>query len=440
MARTSRPPFLPHAYATYLSEAGTFARDGGLIYSWTGSHWRSLDEDDAIAEAYQWLLAQGVPTHVSPENARRAYNAARLFLPALPAVTQKCVLPLMNGYLHIDDEGIRLADPDPALGLQYGISCAYDPTATAPRFEKFLERALPDPAVRARVQEYVGYTLLPDSRFQVGQLWLGEGANGKGVLANLVQELHGKVAAVQLNALEGFKLSGLIGASLVYCDEVPRGKIDEQLLKSLIAGERVSVDRKYKDAISICVRGKWLLLGNHLPTVTDHSTGFWRRWDLVPFGATVPVRERDPRLLEKLRMELAGVLNWALAGLQRLLARGGFDPELPRPMADLLSGAKAETSSVAAWVADAEAEVQVGGPFISKNEVYAGYKSWCATNTMGAYSSMKFWTELYRILPELQQTDSRRRIKGNLEKVVQLRFGLLAAVQATEQHQLVAQA
>lgn len=58
-------------------------------------------------------------------------------------------------------------------------------------FAAFLERVLPDLAVRERVQKYIGYTLLPDAPHQIAQFWLG-----KGVLANIVQALHQRVAAV----------------------------------------------------------------------------------------------------------------------------------------------------------------------------------------------------------------------------------------------------
>jgi hypothetical protein len=51
-------------------------------------------------------------------------------------------------------------------------------------------------------------------------------------------------------------------------------------------------------------------LGNHLPAITDHSTGFWRRWDVVPFSVTIPERERDPLLANTITVgKLPGHLN-----------------------------------------------------------------------------------------------------------------------------------
>jgi len=295
MARIEK--FQPHDYATYLTKAETWRSIRNTLYRWTGTHCLAVEDTDAKSAAYHWLVKHR-PDQVSPENAMRAVAAAQMYLPSLPdtrAVTG-FVVPCRNGYVHLPRVGGGepvLEPADPELGIQHVLAVEYDPSAnSAPQFEQFLARALPWQEVRERVQEYIGYTLLPDTRFQRAQLWLGDGANGKGVLANVVQELHGAVAAVRLDDLTGFKLSGLIGASLVYCDEIPKGRINEQLIKSLIAGENVSVERKYENPRSMRFHGKWLVLGNHIPLITDYSTGFWRRWDIVPFGATVPEHER----------------------------------------------------------------------------------------------------------------------------------------------------
>lgn len=400
--------FRPHEYATHLLHSGVHASDKALLYRWTGTHWSPLDEDEAKRDAYHWIVVRETD-FASDENARKAVRAAMLFLTRVPEMTREVVIPCTNGYVHLDDGRLILKESDPALGLQHVLNCRYDPANPAPEmFQRFLDRALPDNDVQRRVQEYIGYTLMSDARFQRAQLWLGEGANGKGVLANVVQALHGNIAAVSLDALEGFKLSVLVGASLVYADEVPRVRFNEQLLKSMIAGERVQIDRKHKDPLSIHVRGKWLVLGNHLPPITDHSTGFWRRWDIVPFGATIPERERDPMLASHIiSRELSGVLKWALDGLQRLLARGHFDATMPKLMADLLQEVRAETNSVHAWLVDCG--IDIGHPCETpKDAVFAHFRRWCERNALGVVGSVQFWKRLRELLRNLEDGRSRK--------------------------------
>lgn len=406
----ARVTFQPHSYATHAVLNGGVASDSNLLYQWTGSHWAPIDEEDAEREAYAWLVAQD-PAWASAENARKAVRAACLFSPRLPKLTDQVVVPTCSGYVHLEDDQLVLKSADPSLGLTHCLECPYVPTGVLPaRFDAFLARVLPDADVRGRVQEYIGYTLLGDARFQRAQFWLGEGANGKGVLANIVQALHGRIAAIALDQLAGFHLSVLVGASLVYVDEVPRKPIDEQRLKSMIAGERIPVDRKYREPLSIHVRGKWLVLGNHLPAITDHSSGFWRRWDIVPFKVTIPERERDPLLAQDIiREELAGVLRWALDGLMRLLRRGAFAPVLPAAMASMLQDAKADTNSVVAWVEDRGVEFRLVCD-TPKESVFEDYRRWCATNAMREVSMVQFWKRLREYHPQLEE--SRVRVNG----------------------------
>lgn len=415
MSKDRKAKFSPHLYARHLTRQGAFAADSALLYQWTGLYWQALDDIEAEREAYSWLVSCD-SSWASAENARRAVRAAVLHAPPLPPLTDKIVIPTCSGYVHLDGFELVLRSADKALGLTHCVMCDYTPQATAPKlFTEFLVQVLPDAQVRARVQEYVGYTLMADTRYQHAQFWLGEGANGKGVLANIVQALHGRVAAVALDQLSGFQLSRLLGASLVYVDEVPRRRIDEQALKSMIAGERIAVDRKYREPLSIHVRGKWLVLGNQLPAISDHSFGFWRRWDIVPFPVTIPENERNPVLAQTIiRDELSGVLNWALAGLVRLQRRGGFDVRVPQSMHQTISEAKAETNSVVAWLDDQGIGLRLTCD-TSKDAVYQGYRAWCAASAMREVSVVQFWKRMKMHFRELQ--DGRRRVDGALQRV-----------------------
>mgnify|MGYP001195937359 CR=1 FL=1 len=406
--------FDPHRYATARVESNDVASDRQLLYAWTGTHWSALEDEGGWTAAYRWLVEHD-RDNTSPDNARRAHQAAILWAPALPRPTTDVVIPCSNGYVHVTHGGAVLRCAEKALGLQHVLRCAYRPAdGKGQRFESFLRQVLPDQAVRERVQEYIGYTLTGDARYQRAQLWLGTGANGKGALANIVQALHGNTAAVNLEALEGFKLSVLVGANLIYADEVPRQKINEQLLKSLIAGERVQIDRKYKEPLSIHVRGKWLVCGNHLPPVTDHSAGFWRRWDIVPFNVTIPEHARDPELADYIiAKELSGVLNWALDGLARLMARGMFDPVQPRAMQAVLHDAKAETNSVLAWTEDCAVCIEPA-TVTAKDDVYGHYRNWCERNGLSPMSSPRFWPRLKDVMPyeESRPRMGRRQVRA----------------------------
>jgi putative DNA primase/helicase len=394
-----RPPFEPIGYAHKLEKSGDYAAADQLLHQWTGTHWGMIDDEAGMRMALRWI-ADGHHGIVNAANAKATHQTALLWLPALPEPTPAAVIPVQNGYLHLDGSP-SLLPADKALGLRHVLRCDYDPGASATvAFEKLLGRILPDPAVRGRVQEYIGYTLLPDARFQLAQIWLGSGANGKGTLANIVQALHERKAAVSPSTLNGFQAAVVLGASLLFCDEAPASDWCEQTIKSMIAGESVLIDRKYLSPITTRVCGKWLILANHIPAVKDQSNGFWRRFDIVPFSVEIPASERDPLLADHIiKHELTGVLNWALEGLQRLLARGRFDTA-PTAMKAAAQTARTETNSVHAWVNTVGIERTLTTD-TSKAEVYTAYAAWCRENNMGVVASPKFWKRLPDSLGEV---------------------------------------
>jgi putative DNA primase/helicase len=392
---SKNPPYNPIEFAEQLDATNNYVTHDRQMLYWCGTHWQTSPEDDLKSQALQWLRRCTV-WPASAANARAAYDTALLHLPKMKMPdAELAIIPLLNGYLHIDGAVMHMEPHDKACGLRHVLQCSYDAGAPTPaEFAAFLMRILPDEAVRQRVQEYVGYTLTADARHQRAQIWLGSGANGKGVLSNIVQALHARTAAVQLDNLDGFLMSNMIGASLIFCDEAPQRGINEQVLKSLIASELVQIDLKYREPISTRITGKFLILANHIPVVTDQSHGFWRRFDIVPFDVEIPPSERDPMLAQRIiKGELPGVLNWALEGLMRLLARGRFDERLPAAMQRTSENAKVETNSVAAWVNETDVELStvIDTPKVSAYEHYA---MWCKANGMVAVSSPKYWKRI----------------------------------------------
>lgn len=440
-AKPKKPaPSAELMFAQYVANARAaqdggvrFAADGGVLHEWRGTHWQPLTDSEAEREAWNWLVSEA-QHRATAKAACACVAAAALAALCLPERTQTpglVMIPCKNGYLTLRATGKpggidggelwerTLEQPKRDAGMTYVLACDYSPKAKAPEFERFIEQVLPDVEVRAYVQEYLGYTLLPDTRFQRAQFWLGGGANGKSTLAEIVAALHEKVAAMELDALDGFKLVNLLGSSLVYVDETPQ-RIDEQRLKILISGGLVQVDRKFRDPINLRPTAKWIILGNQLPAVSDQSAGFWRRLAIIPFTASFPDGSADPliahRIIEK---ELSGVLNWALGGLHRLLERGRFT-KMPEAVMSQIETGKRETNSVLAWFvnSDIETDTETKTP---KDAVYASYRDWCRDNGSQAVSSERFWKRL-AVVANTEFPERKAFVDGKRVRVVPIRL------------------
>ena len=313
-----------------------------------------------------------LPFHVSdPTRRMLAFSSGLLDLTALAAREKPQLLP---------------HDPDwfsPAA-LPY----AFDPEARCPKFRAFVGQILnADPKTlkpltegdnRVKVvQELFGYSLLTDNRFQTFAIFTGNGRNGKGTLFDVWGEMIGpeNTASVPLEAMcKEFGTEPLVGKMLNLAGDM--NDVDaavEGTLKSWTGEDRVTVPRKYKQALQVEPVVKFIYGCNKLPWFKDKSDGVWRRLIVVPFNySPKAAKDIDAQLRRKLKKELPGVLNWALRGLARLLEQGQFTE------CAVCSKAKAEHRDACALVKEF-----IGNHFTLAAE-YAGLKAgkkWMTTAT-----------------------------------------------------------
>jgi putative DNA primase/helicase len=89
----------------------------------------------------------------------------------------------------------------------------------------------------------------------------------------------------------------------------------------------MTVRKLNRDFFDLVPTFKLTLAFNNKPRITDNSYGMWSRVRLVPFQVVIPEKLRDKGLLDKLKAEGPGVLNWALDGFRMWRERGLSPPE-----------------------------------------------------------------------------------------------------------------
>lgn len=400
-------------FAILKSSGGDFAACQNVPFKWVKTHWEEVDLPALEREALIFV-SENEPARATEKTAASAAKTAIMFAQQLPE-SDPVLIPTLSGYIKIGVDGVQHLPAKKEFGVKYLLDCEYDPFAKCPAFLSFIEEALPNEDVRNFLQEYAGYTLLNDCRHQLAAWLIGSGGTGKGTFAQVMQSLHRQTVAVSIDSLDGFKLAGLQSASLVCVDETP-ARIDEQKLKTLVSGDVIQIDRKYRDPITIRVTAKWIINGNALPAISDQTDGFWRRWLVFPFN--VKPREKKPLLAQAIiDSELSGVLNWAIAGLQRLLERGSF-PSLPQEMRDAQQNGKQQSNSVEEWIEDDGIKYSESVKN-TRADVFSRYSYWCGQAGCKAVGSPKFWERLRQIFKDIpEDRNAARETVGGKRKAV----------------------
>jgi putative DNA primase/helicase len=190
-----------------------------------------------------------------------------------------------------------------------------------------------------------------------------------------------------------FALADLPGKTLVAASEQPSSYLaSTNVLNAIISGEALQVERKYRDPVTVLPRCKIAWAMNELPRVADANSGLFRRVKVVKFPS-LPANERDPEIKNDIEEEGAGILNWALEGLDRLRKRGRF--EIPGEVEEATTQFREKNDVPALFVADrcvVEADAKE-----KASQLYSEYKHWCEDNGHRAQSSTRLSDDWIRI-------------------------------------------
>lgn len=285
------------------------------------------------------------------------------------------MLVCQNGTLHIPT--MTLLPHDKELYLTSGAAYAYDQSATAPTWDYFCQTILNSSG--GFLQEFAGYALTIDTSLETA-IWLyGPPGSGKSTfIEGLIATLGSKAGILGLADLEKsrFSLTDLPDKTLLVSTEQPSMFMQAtEKVNALISGEPVLIDRKFRDPIVIQSNAKICWAMNELPRVSEANNGLFRRVRVVEF-ADLPEGARSPEVKKLIATEGAGILNWALAGLQRLRLNGGFT--LPQCVIEATDLFKATNDVPKVFVDD---WCELGPSYsIQSSVLYQSYRQWCSDN------------------------------------------------------------
>lgn len=389
------------------------------VFVWARNHWKLLSEQEGKTMAFNWL--SGSHKHLATAKmASSCHQTLKLVVGNMPKETNDTIIPLQNKWLRVNDSNeFEVIEPNKQLNIKYVINTniktsdvqkTYKPLSVPAdsKFMTYLNTALPKKDIQQLVQEYCGYTLLNDNRFQKAMVMEGEGANGKSVLLEIMRSLHQNTRSIRIDNMANFGLTPLLDASLVISAETPKKKIHENELKSAISGDLMTIESKNKDLISHKPKAKWLIACNTFPHIDDKTDGVLRRLIIVPFERTFQAHEQIKNLDQILiNEELHHILNWCLEGLQRLLKRGDF--LIPDEIAKVKKTKQEESDHVRRFTREYGFAYD-NEKLMSKQEIYDEYRDYTEQEGSPSCSQEEFWKRMKRVFPRMEE--SRKVLPG----------------------------
>ena len=136
--------------------------------------------------------------------------------------------------------------------------------------------------------EIIAYTLLPSYPLSRIFCFIGGGMNGKSCYLNLIENFLGKenCCATELKILinSRFEVTRLHKKLICVMGETNFDEINQtSMLKKLTGNDLIGFEYKNKPHFHDYNYAKILIATNNLPTTTDKTLGFYRRWLIIDF-------------------------------------------------------------------------------------------------------------------------------------------------------------
>lgn len=321
----------------------------GWLY-WDGKRW-ALDDcgyaKRAVLDVFAVALAESVTNQPLRQDVAKCESnsgiagvlgvaAALLSATVADLDADPYLLNVANGTLDLRTGELR--DHDPQDRITKVTRGAYDPTAPATAWPRFIDQVLPDEQVRGYLQRVAGLSLLGKVAEHILPILTGTGANGKGTWYSAMLFALGDYAAPAdpdlFMAREGAHPTGqmdLRGRRLVVVSESDEGRrLAEATMKRLTGGDTIKARHMHRDLVEFAPSHTAFLVTNHLPKVSGDDPAVWRRLRVIPFEVVISAGDRDPHLDEKLQAEADAVLGRAIAGWNAYRANGEKLAEPPQ--------------------------------------------------------------------------------------------------------------
>lgn len=418
---TGRYGFQPRLLAERLiKDMDLMSGKGAMLYRWNGMYWELVEET---------LLKKQAILYLGDEAQRSRYADAIdqvISLSSLPFGRDvndcKGWHCLKNGMFNV--ETFELVPHRKDFYATFQLPVNFNPLSPQipHRWLQFLKETVQTEGPIEQLQEFFGYCLTREVRYEMSLVCIGDGGDGKSLMQKILRAMCGpeNCTSVGFDSLEDqFQRIMLYNKMVNLSSEVGGHVMESQYFKKIVSGDEITASYKHENGFAFEPFVKMIFALNRMMKVKDNSDGWYRRLLPVRFKRQFLPGDpsRDPLLYDKLLSEIDGIFAWSLLGLERLRKRGGFDLSHQETQ-DILNEYRRINSPVQAFVEDC---CKVGDPdlFASKADLYKAYQSYCGKNGYGILHAENFYVEVRSVVkgimdrrPRLSDGDRPRGFSG----------------------------
>lgn len=377
-------------------------RNESFVYLYNGFYWNEISKELLQSFLGKTALKMGVEKfkakiHTFQDELFKQFMADA-FLSKPEPKKDSVLINLQNGTFEITPTKRGLRTFDSKDFITHQLPFEYDPEATAPQWQRFLNEVLPDADKQKVFAEFLGYIFIKPSVLKLEKMLIlyGTGANGKSVCFEVLNALLGSenVSNYSLQSLtdvNGYYRAKIANKLVNYASEI-NGKLENDVFKLMASGEPIEARLPYGNPMILKEYAKLIFNCNELPKDVEHTNAYFRRFLIIGFDVTIPEDKQDKQLPNKIiQNELSGVFNWILKGLDRILEQKNFSK--CEAIENARSDYEKQSDSVQIFINELEFKTSTTEYTLIKS-LYEQYKNFCIEDGFRPVNKSNFMKRL----------------------------------------------
>jgi len=254
------------------------------LWDWSETKWERVDETDILNAIEKQVAINTINSKEKSEILEALRQVSRL---NKPIEVGPNVVQFKNEIINIKTGEKQRATP--MLFVTNPIPYELDENGffETPTMDKIFVEWVGEENVQT-LYEIIAYSLLPSYPIHRIFCFIGAGMNGKSCFLNLLKRFVGdsNCCSTELDTLlqSRFEITRLHKKLVCQMGETNFSEMNKtSVLKKLCGGDSIGFEYKNKDHFEGVNYAKIIIATNNLPTTSDKTIGFYRRWMIIDF-------------------------------------------------------------------------------------------------------------------------------------------------------------